>query len=149
MVRKIAIIFIQVFLAQEGKIVQALTMLVFLTLCMGLTGIKRPFDNVWLNSLEELSLLSSSITVFCGIFFIANNQMKPESGCKPFHLLSCSLNELIVLIVPLQHYIDSARALLYHLDLLLPDGIPGCLPQERPLPLHEPLPPLQRPSPLV
>ncbi len=76
--RKIVIIFIQVFLAKEGKIVQALTMLVFLALNMGITSIKRPFENFWLNSLEELSLLSSTITVFCGIFFIANDQLKPD-----------------------------------------------------------------------
>ncbi|TNV88036.1 hypothetical protein FGO68_gene5296 [Halteria grandinella] len=80
MYRKIIVIFIQVFLAQLGKIVQALTMLLFLILCLTLTAAKQPFANHFLNSLEALSLLSSAVTVYCGLFYIAKASFKKESS---------------------------------------------------------------------
>jgi len=45
MYRKIMIIFIQVFLVSLGVIVQALVVLLFLVLCVGLNIVKQPFDN--------------------------------------------------------------------------------------------------------
>jgi hypothetical protein len=82
MYRKIFIIFIQVFLAQLGKIVQALTTLVFLIVCLTVTAMKQPFTNHFLNSLESLSLMSSSITVYCGLFYISNASFREDLGCK-------------------------------------------------------------------
>jgi hypothetical protein len=63
-----------------GKIVQALTLLVFLILCLTLTAAKNPFTNHYLNSLEAISLLSSAVTVYCGIFYIAKASFKTESN---------------------------------------------------------------------
>ncbi|TNV88176.1 hypothetical protein FGO68_gene8013 [Halteria grandinella] len=79
MYRKIVIIFIQVFLAQSGKIVQALAILLFLILCLSATAVKQPFANLPLNSLESISLMSSAITVYCGLFYIADAQFKADS----------------------------------------------------------------------
>ncbi|CDW76686.1 UNKNOWN [Stylonychia lemnae] len=60
MYRKITIIFISVFMAQSGKIVQ-------------------PFANFRLNTLEQISLASSVLTVYCGIFYIADVTLTSES----------------------------------------------------------------------
>lgn len=80
--RKVVIIFIQVFLATQGKIVQALTTLVFLVLCIAATATHQPFTKKFLNNLETMSLLSSCITVYCGIYYIAASSFKEQSNCK-------------------------------------------------------------------
>ena len=70
MYRKIAIIFISVFLAQAGTIIQALVVFVFILLCLLLNYIHRPFIAQALNRLEAVSLISSSITVYSGLFYL-------------------------------------------------------------------------------
>eukprot|EP00347_Sterkiella_histriomuscorum_P011701 403371438 len=75
MYRKITIIFIQVFLAQVGKVVQALVIIVVIVLCLVGNTFKQPFDNYHLNNLETLSLLSSALTIYCGIFYIAGEDL--------------------------------------------------------------------------
>ncbi|CDW88635.1 UNKNOWN [Stylonychia lemnae] len=56
--RKIIFIFIQVFLAQVGKIVQ----------------------HHYLNNLETLSLLSSALTIYCGLFYISGHEGLSVNG---------------------------------------------------------------------
>ncbi len=96
MYRKVIIVFIQVFLAQYGKIVQALTTLIFLVVCLAATALNRPFINFQLNTLESLSLLSSAITVYCGIFYIADASFKQESN---FEMEESSKNFLFSMIL--------------------------------------------------
>jgi hypothetical protein len=57
-------------------------MLLFLIGFMTVTAIKNPYDEHTLNSLEALSLLSSAITVYCGLFYIANSSFKEDKNCK-------------------------------------------------------------------
>lgn len=73
MYRKIAFIFIAVFVASAGKTTQALIILVFIILCLVANTFKQPFDNHHLNNLETLSLLCSALTIYCGLFYIAGN----------------------------------------------------------------------------
>lgn len=62
-----------------------MTMLLFLIGFMTVTAMKQPYANHALNSLEAISLLSSSITVYCGIFYIANSSFKEDKNCKYHH----------------------------------------------------------------
>ena len=59
-----------------------MSLLLFLILCLAVSAVKQPFANHYLNSLEAFSLLSSSITIYCGIFFIADASFKEEDNCK-------------------------------------------------------------------
>ncbi|CDW87526.1 UNKNOWN [Stylonychia lemnae] len=67
MYRKMLLIFIAVFIGNIGVIAQAL--IVF----------KKPYSTDALNDLETMSLVTSMISVYCGLFFIAN---KPEEWIK-------------------------------------------------------------------
>lgn len=57
-------------------------MLIFLIFCLTVTASKQPFANHWLNTLEALSLLSSGVTVYCGLFYIAKASFKSDQSCK-------------------------------------------------------------------
>ncbi|TNV74984.1 hypothetical protein FGO68_gene9839 [Halteria grandinella] len=70
--RKVAIIFIQVFLVQNGKVVQALVTLIFLILLMFLVKTFEPYNKYCLNQLEFLSLFTSAASVYFCIFFITD-----------------------------------------------------------------------------
>jgi hypothetical protein len=84
MYRKTIIIFVQVLLAQFGKIVQALVIFLLLILAISLNTVRQPFGTLELNSLESLSLLTSAITVYCGLFYISDASFaENKSGCKP------------------------------------------------------------------
>jgi hypothetical protein len=56
----------------------------FLVFSLALTSFKQPFANYYLNRLESLSLLSSTITVYCGLFYISDGSLKREFLCKKF-----------------------------------------------------------------
>ena len=58
--------------------------LVFLTLNLAITIYKQPYVNFKLNRLEAISLLTSAITVYCGIFFILDKSFKDDVSCN-FH----------------------------------------------------------------
>ena len=49
-----------------------MTAMAFLVLMVAITAAVNPFLNPPLNTLEQLSLFSQAITVYCGIFFISN-----------------------------------------------------------------------------
>ena len=72
MYRKIMLVFVQVFISQYGIIAQALIVFVLLTIFIVINLKKRPFATTDLNDLETLSLLSSLVTIYCGIFFLSN-----------------------------------------------------------------------------
>lgn len=76
MYRKIGLIFIQVFISQNGAITQAMIVLLVLIIFIVINLKKKPFMTVVLNDLESLSLITSMVTVYCGIFYISNTPTK-------------------------------------------------------------------------
>jgi hypothetical protein len=72
MYRKIMLIFIAVFIQNYGVMVQALIVFMLLIIFLLLALKKKPFFLVALNDLESLSLITSILSIYCGIFFIAN-----------------------------------------------------------------------------
>ncbi|CDW88401.1 UNKNOWN [Stylonychia lemnae] len=70
--RKIFLIFIQVFMAQYGFVTQAMLVLLMLIFFMSVNMTRKPFQTTALNELETLSLITSLMTVFCGIFFLVS-----------------------------------------------------------------------------
>ncbi|TNV88001.1 hypothetical protein FGO68_gene2384 [Halteria grandinella] len=70
--RKVALIFIQVFLVQSGKLVQALVSLLFFAFMMALVKILQPYNKYCLNQLELLSLFTSTASIYFCIYFITS-----------------------------------------------------------------------------
>ena len=71
MLRKVAVIFVAVFLRSLGTRIQAFALFVLLLAFLGLTHQRRPFRTRRLNHLELLSLAASASTVYAGFFFLA------------------------------------------------------------------------------
>ncbi|TNV88133.1 hypothetical protein FGO68_gene10720 [Halteria grandinella] len=76
--RKVIIIFISVFLVQNGKIVQALVTLMFLLLMLSLIMFLSPYNRPYLNKLEFLSLFSSAVSVYFCLYFISDSLADPS-----------------------------------------------------------------------
>ena len=72
MYRKIVIVFISVFLSAYGVITQALVVFVLLVSFLLINIKLKPFALVVLNEMETLSLTTSMITVYCGLFFLSD-----------------------------------------------------------------------------
>ena len=72
MYRKIAIIFIAVFIANYGLAAQALSCLLLLVAFLMMSMKKKPFNTEALNDLETLSLITQTISVYCGLFFVSD-----------------------------------------------------------------------------
>lgn len=87
MYRKIACIFIAVFLKRVGIIVQALVLIILLISFLQANTSRRPFKARQLNDIENMSLATQIITIYCGIFFISS---KPQNDSfnvnKDFYL---------------------------------------------------------------
>lgn len=77
MYRKILCIFVAVFMNRIGVIVQALVILIILVMYTQLNNMRRPFIARALNDMEDLSLMTSVITIYCGLFFISS---KPKTS---------------------------------------------------------------------
>lgn len=72
MYRKIALIFISVFMQSQGVITQAMLVFLLMILFLILNMRKKPFVSLTINDLETISLLTSAITIYCGVFYISN-----------------------------------------------------------------------------
>jgi hypothetical protein len=72
MYRKITLIFIAVFISAYGVIAQALIVFMVLIVFVIVSAKKKPFSTIALNDLEVLSLITSMLTVYCGLFFISD-----------------------------------------------------------------------------
>lgn len=79
MYRKIFCIFIAVFLNRIGIVVQALVLLILLVMFLQVNSSRRPFLARSLNDIENLSLITQIITIYCGIFFISAKDVDSES----------------------------------------------------------------------
>ena len=82
MYRKIACIFIAVFLNRIGIIVQALVLIILLIGFLQVNNTNRPFKTRSLNDIENMSLATQIITIYCGIFFISGKSAESESFNK-------------------------------------------------------------------
>ncbi|CDW82324.1 UNKNOWN [Stylonychia lemnae] len=76
MYRKILIIFAAVFISNFGIVAQALIVFFILIIFLLINFKKQPFNTLVLNDLETLSLITSMVTIYCGLFFILN---KPKT----------------------------------------------------------------------
>ena len=72
MYRKVAVALIAVFLKNLGSIVQSLSTLLFLVVFIVITANMKPFLSRKLNNLELISLISSNITIYCGVFYLTS-----------------------------------------------------------------------------
>lgn len=79
MYRKILMIAIAIFMNRIGIIVQALVLLIFLVGFLQLNNMRRPFASRTLNDIEDLSLMTGIVTIYCGIFFITNKDSNSEA----------------------------------------------------------------------
>ena len=77
MYRKVVMIFISVFLKAIGTKFQALIVFIVVLGFLLLNAEKRPFLTRELNNLEQISLIASSLTIYCGFFFLSS--MNSES----------------------------------------------------------------------
>ncbi|CDW71354.1 UNKNOWN [Stylonychia lemnae] len=116
MYRKMTLIFIAVFVKNIGVIAQAL--IVFVILIVQVYSMfkkcsyrflivnlkKKPYITIELNNLELLSLVTSMITVYCGLFFIADKpadwiKENPEYSQGSIALSDSSMLVLFIIIV--------------------------------------------------
>ena len=79
MFRKVAMIFITVFLSSLGRIVQALSVILLLIFYLFYAIRKKPYTTRRLNELEIISLLTSSTTIYCGVFFLSSRETTDPS----------------------------------------------------------------------
>ena len=72
MYRKVAMIFVSVFLQALGTRIQAFSVFLLIIFFVVLTAKKRPYLTRQLNELEQISLITSGITIYSGIFFLSS-----------------------------------------------------------------------------
>lgn len=72
MYRKILMIAISVFMNRVGLVVQALVLLIMMAGFLYVNNARRPFISRSLNDIEDLSLLTGIITIYCAVFFITS-----------------------------------------------------------------------------
>lgn len=70
MYRKLILIFISVFVAAYGVMSQAIIVFLVLIIFLILNLKLKPFGTEALSDLETMSLITSNVTVYCGLFFI-------------------------------------------------------------------------------
>jgi hypothetical protein len=99
MYRKMACIFISVFLNRVGYIVQALILLILLVFFMQINNLRRPFINRSLNDIENMSLMTTVVTIYCGLFYISSKDPTSESYVpnRDFYLTETS--KLVIFLV--------------------------------------------------
>ena len=73
MYRKISIIFVSVFLKLAGVITQALVIFLVLIFFLILNIKLLPFAFNSLNDMEMMSLITSMLTIYCGLFYLSHN----------------------------------------------------------------------------
>ena len=92
MYRKISIIFVSVFLKAAGVITQALVIFLVLILFLILNIKLQPFSFRSLNDMEMMSLITSMLTIYWGLFYLSDNPevynssdstvKEADNGCK-------------------------------------------------------------------
>lgn len=72
MYRKITLICISVFISSYGIIAQALIVFIILVSFLFFNMKREPFQTRVLNDLETLSLVTSMVTIYCGLFYLSD-----------------------------------------------------------------------------
>lgn len=82
--RKIIMIFISVFMVTYGTSIQSLAVLgvSFISFMLQVNGV--PFQQADLNNMEKRGLISATITLYCGIYYITSKFMFKDSLINPF-----------------------------------------------------------------
>ena len=103
MYRKIAMIFISVFIQPFGVISQALIVFMLMIIFLIANLKKKPYLAMSLNDLETISLITSTISIYCGIFFITDIPAKDvpnlPTSVKSGITLSESMKFLFFIII--------------------------------------------------
>ncbi|CAG9309797.1 unnamed protein product [Blepharisma stoltei] len=71
--RKILVICCSVFLTNISTSIQALTVTILLIACLHLQYTHQPYNGTQLNRMELRSILVSSITIYCGLYFLTES----------------------------------------------------------------------------
>ena len=103
MYRKIIIIFISVFLKTFGHITQALIIFILLIVFILLNIKLRPFAIVQLNDMENLSLVTSIVSIYCGIFYLSDQGSQGNSEEEEDLVLSTGSKNILFLIIVLSN----------------------------------------------
>ena len=74
--RKIIIAFASIFLSVKGTMLQSLALLFILAFSIFVTLKVNPYVDFRMNRLEIISLLSLSLTAYCGVFFLSDRDPK-------------------------------------------------------------------------
>ena len=92
MYRKISIIFVSVFLRVSGVITQALVIFLVLIIFLILNITLVPYTFKSLNDMEMMSIITSMLTIYCGLFYLSDNPevynssdssvQEADNGCK-------------------------------------------------------------------
>lgn len=80
MYRKISVIFVSVFLRVAGVITQALVIFIVLILFLVLNIKLMPFTFKSLDDMEMMSIITSMLTIYCGLFYLSDNPEVYNSG---------------------------------------------------------------------
>ncbi|TNV88084.1 hypothetical protein FGO68_gene10377 [Halteria grandinella] len=96
--RKVLLIFIQIFIIQQGKISQALFTLLFLIVSIIMVRQLAPYSKSHLNTLEIISLLTSTASVYFGIFFISNHMAALFEGSSYYQVQLTKNQSLLIFI---------------------------------------------------
>ena len=101
MYRKIMCIFVATFLRPYGVIVQALVLLIMLMMFLSANNSARPFNRRQLNDIENMSVATQIITIYCGIFFISAQERDENFEQNVDFELTDSGKILLVLVIAL------------------------------------------------
>lgn len=119
--RKIIIAFASIFLTLKGTMVQSLILLFILAISIFITLRVNPYVDFRMNRLEIVSLLSLSLTSYCGVFFLSDRDPQAVDfvhgkDCK----LECHISgfEYILKMVSLHGHSYFECALSIPLDLV-------------------------------
>eukprot|EP00347_Sterkiella_histriomuscorum_P002765 403366887 len=112
MYRKIVLIFISVFVTNDGIITQALLIFILLVGVLVYTLKKKPFQNEKVNNIESISIVACTITIFCGIFFILDIQTVDISKANENQSSSSSKEAIGIYLT------DGTRVLFFVIILL-------------------------------
>ena len=78
--RKIIIISISVFMTQVGYSVQALTVVIVLLVSLYLQYELKPYNKNHLNHMETEAVLTATITIYCGMYYLSNELADAVEG---------------------------------------------------------------------
>lgn len=105
------LIFVCIFISNYGIITQALVVFLIMIIFLVLNSRKKPFVNDSFYDLETLSLITSIVTVYCGLFYIADtgNYSNSDSpfvdrylalgeGSKTFFFIAIIMSNLLFFV---------------------------------------------------